>query len=579
MTSQKTPYEIGLSMAGAVSAGAYSAGVLDFLVEALEKWYDAKEERPDEVPSHEVRLKVIAGSSAGGMTGVSAASALSGKHDPVTSLPDITSRPESKPDAPPAEPNKLYAPWVEQIDISSLLGDRDRSDPDDRVNSLLDSTILQEIAENALDFEPRKERREYLADPMHLLLTVANLKGVPYDISFKGAGDASHRMARQADYKEFLLTRADTEGGKALQLNPKKPKSPAWKQLQSYGLATGAFPGGLEPRHLKRDRSDYAHRKWRVPLRPDEAEAPRCWKYESITPSWPGANPSEEYRFLAVDGGAMNNEPIELARQKLAGGEPFIPRAPEKATSSVILVDPLPSGRITEGAEYDDIVSVLGALFDGLMNQARFKPDQLLLAQNSEIYSRYLIRPIRRVDDEKAKHPIASEMLSGFGGFLKKAFRQHDFQLGRRNCQRFLYAHFAIPREACDENPVFRHCDEEVLDEFSHGVKRESPSGEEEREVMPIVPLVGDVDPNRDGGEEKKVEWKDLEMSGEELGKIRRGVKRRTRVVLDSMIDQYTSSLPAKIWAKVGAYFGRGSIVDDIMDKTKEELEEFGLRE
>ena len=32
---------------------------------------------------------------------------------------------------------------------------------DDRVNPLLNSTILQEIAENALDFEPRDERREY----------------------------------------------------------------------------------------------------------------------------------------------------------------------------------------------------------------------------------------------------------------------------------------------------------------------------------------------------------------------------------------------------------------------------------
>jgi len=32
------PFEIGFVMAGAISAGAYSAGVLDFLVEALDPW-------------------------------------------------------------------------------------------------------------------------------------------------------------------------------------------------------------------------------------------------------------------------------------------------------------------------------------------------------------------------------------------------------------------------------------------------------------------------------------------------------------------------------------------------------------
>ena len=38
-------------MAGAISAGAYTAGVLDFLMEAMDEWYAAKaqvEGRPDE---------------------------------------------------------------------------------------------------------------------------------------------------------------------------------------------------------------------------------------------------------------------------------------------------------------------------------------------------------------------------------------------------------------------------------------------------------------------------------------------------------------------------------------------------
>jgi len=60
------PFKIGINMAGAISAGAYSAGVLDFLTEALDEWYKAKA-RGELVPSHDIPIEVISGASAGGM--------------------------------------------------------------------------------------------------------------------------------------------------------------------------------------------------------------------------------------------------------------------------------------------------------------------------------------------------------------------------------------------------------------------------------------------------------------------------------------------------------------------------------
>jgi len=54
---QKPKFEIGLVRAGAVSAGAYTAGVLDFLLQALDAWYRAAgDEFPDGNP-HEVRSR------------------------------------------------------------------------------------------------------------------------------------------------------------------------------------------------------------------------------------------------------------------------------------------------------------------------------------------------------------------------------------------------------------------------------------------------------------------------------------------------------------------------------------------
>jgi hypothetical protein len=37
-------FKVAINMAGAISAGAYTAGVLDFLTEALEEWQKAKDD-------------------------------------------------------------------------------------------------------------------------------------------------------------------------------------------------------------------------------------------------------------------------------------------------------------------------------------------------------------------------------------------------------------------------------------------------------------------------------------------------------------------------------------------------------
>lgn len=71
MTTQPTIIRIGLCLAGAVSAGAYTAGVIDYLLETLERWEKAKELFPDDpkIPRHKVEIEVITGASAGGICG------------------------------------------------------------------------------------------------------------------------------------------------------------------------------------------------------------------------------------------------------------------------------------------------------------------------------------------------------------------------------------------------------------------------------------------------------------------------------------------------------------------------------
>src|SRR5262252_2889598 len=77
-------FQIGLTMAGAISAGAYSAGVFDFLIQALEAWERARLDPTlaDQIPNHRVGIKVITGASAGAITGALGAAGLAQKITP-----------------------------------------------------------------------------------------------------------------------------------------------------------------------------------------------------------------------------------------------------------------------------------------------------------------------------------------------------------------------------------------------------------------------------------------------------------------------------------------------------------------
>src|SRR5262249_28426716 len=188
-------YEFGLVMAGALSGGAYTARVVDFLLEALEPWEAAKA-AGEAVPPHTVKIRVMTGASAGAMTTALAGLALFSEVVPVR---DVQNPPERKR-------NRLYDSWVRQVDISHLLEDRDLKTPGS-VKSLLDSTTLQKIADAALDLAAPKAR-PYVDDPLAVYFTVTNLRGVPYGFPLFGADRATlYGMSSHSDYMAFQLSR------------------------------------------------------------------------------------------------------------------------------------------------------------------------------------------------------------------------------------------------------------------------------------------------------------------------------------------------------------------------------------
>ena len=120
-----------------------------------------------------------------------------------------------------------------------------------------------------------------------------------------------------------------------------------------------------------------------------------------------------------------------------------------------------------------------------LKNQARFKPDALATAFDNTNYSRWMIAPSRTVagtsGEKNERYAIATGVLGGFGGFLDESFRAHDYQLGRRNCQKFLRDVFSVG----EGHPFVEDWPPGVADRFR---KRDKASS---KDYYPVIPLVG----------------------------------------------------------------------------------------
>ena len=547
-------FEFGLVMAGAVSAGAYTAGVIDFLIEALDAWYMAKANKIPECPPHNVKLKVMSGASAGAMTAGITAAALGGVIDPVRDI---------KPYKPGN--NKLYKSWVQQIDIEHLLGDHDLQKKDGKVKSLLDSTILEDIAKDAFTITPLKKHRAYLSDPLDIYLSITNLRGVPYNIGFRGATEAGHELSMRADYIRFQLSRKKKKPG-SRNLNPNNYDDPAWHDLAVASLASGAFPVGLAPRVLTRNIAEYSKREWQIPTAPEQRKKENnCFYTEKIDPAWPEEmkkNKDHRYTFVSVDGGVLDNEPLELARKTLARSERRNKRSGKEADRAVILIDPFPHDAPFD-ASYEvkeDIFNIIPSIMTSLRNQARFKPEELKLAQSENVYSRFLIAPKRRLPNgNPASFPIASGALGGFGGFLSLAFREHDYQLGRRNCQLFLKKHFTLPYSRSEKNQLFDNWTSQMIK--LHRIK------EGNKTFLPVIPLMGTA-----AGEVPPPPWPAYPSNN--IYKLDSLLSRRADALVTRFLDVYIHSLPVSLIVKpLWKLILRRRFINAMLTKINQELE------
>ncbi|MET1025856.1 MAG: hypothetical protein ABWY00_01710 [Dongiaceae bacterium] len=570
-------FQLGLTMAGAISAGAYTAGVLDFLFEALAAFEKAKQEDPTSCPTHTVAIGAISGASAGGMCSALLLPALIEGLFPLPPGQDTRLAPDVTPDAPirPALP-RFYDAWVEGPDLTNglggnaMLGLRDlQLAPKAHVASILNATLLDDIATAALTLPAtaRVTPQPYITEPLHLYLTLSNLRGMPYEITFEGA-TSPHVMLNHGDRQHISLSGLGTascpskwaaaDSGVAIaagSLVGADVTQGVWRDFITAALATGAFPLAFLPRELTRSVADWGNRQWAN----EDIYSAIQDQHVTMMPAIP-ANVAKPIGFLNVDGGMIDNEPFELARWSLLKNPPHCnPRnetdAEDIVDRAVLMIDPFPEAPdFDPGAKFDAaLTAVIGKLLPTFINQCRFKPGDVVAALQENIYSRFLMVPTGQTPGQIGGQAIACGLLGGFGGFIHKPFRQHDFILGRRNCQQFLRNHFALPG---DFKFVKRHWQGQRANraELRTADQKQTPGG---IPFFRLIPLMGDL-----GQEIASPLWP--RMPREKLDTIMAQFGSRADAVKDRLVAQslgkwYQRFFAFGLWKVV-----RGEILDAI---------------
>ncbi len=491
----KKKFEIGLCMAGAVSAGAYTAGVMDYLMEALAEWEKRKSEPG--IPQHEVCIPVMGGASAGGMTALLTATIINNPIVPVD-LPKLGHLMDEHPE------NKLYNGWVDLTGadmFSKMLQTDDIMHK--KVISLLNSKFIDEVAEKMLRTDKQKwiDTPEYFKTrdniPVKIFTTLTNLEGFSYytDLNSSGRKD-KYYMDVHNDYACFEIM-----DGVA------KSTGKAWMPLdfrngdyvdtaKDAAMATGAFPIGLTPSILTRDAKFVQHIPW----------------LKNVFANNPLQN--DVVTSLNVDGGVINNEPFEKVRyllDEMAAEEKGLPFTTKKEQddscdtlksvncdynlfeNTVLMIDPFPSTKNNEFNFDKGILNTIPNTLAAMLSQMRAKPAEYRQAQLENDASSFIISPSRQIRDKDGglieevfgERAIACGTMFGFGGFLNKEFRIHDFYLGRFNCEIFLRDYFTVPASALKTNPIFRDGYANV--DIHHYSSEATKENEEKKyQIMPI---------------------------------------------------------------------------------------------
>lgn len=309
---------LAITIAGAVSLGAYEAGVAYEILQALAE-HNGKHKDDAE---NQIQIDVLTGASAGGMTATILAQKLLFQPSRL---------------AVPAD-NDLYRPWVVDVDLSTLLA-MQKDEPSDL--SALSSNLIEAISQRYL-IAPLSATAHFPTEPPHpaaarrikLGLALSNLNGVDYGLKLASGGTMPYTR-----FQDQMMREADRS----------KTAGPFWDEIRNAAVSCGAFPVAFRVKELLRYVREFRDP---APLNP-------------IT---------KDISFAYTDGGLFQNEPIGLAKRLVDDIDDHVNDqrfylfvAPGMRTSAAN------SNAASPGAGYYNYLHTAESLANAIFNQARYR--------------------------------------------------------------------------------------------------------------------------------------------------------------------------------------------------------------
>ena len=192
-----------------------------------------------------------------------------------------------------------------------------------------------------------------------------------------------------------------------------------------------------------------------------------------------------EISTINADGGTANNEPLDFLKTLMST------KVEDNEFQINLLIDPFPAFFDTSTAITENDVTLTNLLLPfvfSLKNQLIF--DNAII---SEVSNKPNKNSITRMIAPKEtgrldKYALHSSAFGGFGGFIHKSFRLHDYQLGRKNCQKFLRTQlvFSGSQELSSDNTLVNTLKEAYLN--SNIVSGTIYRGHDGKEYIPYIP-------------------------------------------------------------------------------------------
>lgn len=257
---------LAIVISGAVSLGSYEAGVIYEIVEAIAQHNEDSKTSEDK----KIEIDVITGASAGAMTACILAQKLLFDADALKGT--FT--------------NDLFRPWVEDVDIDTLLSFDKDEDPN---LSILSSNLIKEIGHKYLlrrfnDVNPPSKRHPAAASSIHLGIAMSNLKGFDFQKQMVGFANILNQTST-----ELAFTYTEHKDRLVREITQENNNKDFWTEIELASRSSGAFPFAFRVLDVKRKSSDEV--------------------YEKAQPF-----AGEKVNFPYTDGGVFENEPLGMAK-------------------------------------------------------------------------------------------------------------------------------------------------------------------------------------------------------------------------------------------------------------------------